>query len=542
MPAPGLRRDGDYRRTLPKPARQVPLRLDDVELRDIPFREHRQRRAARLARDVGDGEILLDDSLGRIEQHERDVGPLRRLSARSSRVVLDPLPLLAAAPQAGSVDEHEGRLAPLQHRVDRVARRARHLGDDDALPADEPVEERRFADVRAPEDRDADRLRADRDLPRAGQPRDDLVEQIAGAVAVQPRERPRLAEAEPWKTADSLSRRGSSILLASTSTGRLLAQDHRELLVARRDTHAGVDDEQHEIRLSDCGECLLGDLRAERPSVRLVHPTRVDQPEPRARPLAEKLLAVSRDSRRLMHDGGASLGEPVDQRRLADVREADDRNGTRDLRGASTSSARPESTWSCRRRRVRATEACISTSQSQSPRIFVCSDRRRLLVALPPFGKPSKRHGSPQAIETGWKLPGLQRLRAVHGDRDDRDAFLQGHHRGARLYVAGDAGSLARALDEEAERETVAHDLPHRPHRVAVGLAAPHRRTCRTRGSTAEARDAMRLDLRHVVDRPRAGGTERRRVEPVEVVARDHEPARRGHALLAVDLAAAGDA
>ena len=118
-------------------------------------------------------------------------------SARSSRVVLDPLPLLAATAQARRVDEHERRVAALQHRVDRVARRARDLRDDHPLAADEPVEERRLAHVRAAEDRDADRLGPDRDLARARQARDDLVEQVAGAVTVEPRERPRVAEAEP---------------------------------------------------------------------------------------------------------------------------------------------------------------------------------------------------------------------------------------------------------------------------------------------------------------------------------------------------------
>ena len=83
-------------------------------------------------------------------------------------------------------------------RVDRVARRARHLADDRPLLPDEPVEERRLADVRAPEDRDADRLVARPARRRAArQPLEDLVEQVADVRAVQPRDRDRLAEAEP---------------------------------------------------------------------------------------------------------------------------------------------------------------------------------------------------------------------------------------------------------------------------------------------------------------------------------------------------------
>ena len=37
-------------------------------------------------------------------------------------------------------------------------------------------------------------------------------------------------------------------------------------------------------------------------------------------------LAVTRDSGRLVHDRGAGAGEAVDERRLAGVREADDRD------------------------------------------------------------------------------------------------------------------------------------------------------------------------------------------------------------------------
>ena len=135
MPRPDLRRDGDHRRPLAQPAGQVTLRLDDVELRHVPLREHGERRAPGLARDVGDGEVLLHDPLGGVEEDERDVGPLGRLERPQLGVVLDPLPLLASAAQPGRVDEHEGRLAALQHRVDRVARRAGDLGDDHALAA-----------------------------------------------------------------------------------------------------------------------------------------------------------------------------------------------------------------------------------------------------------------------------------------------------------------------------------------------------------------------------------------------------------------------
>ena len=114
----------------------MPAHVLDPHGRDVPLREDDQRRVVGLARDVGHGEILVDDALGCVDEDERDVGALRGLERAQLGVVLDPLAVAALAAQAGGVDEHERAAAALEHRVDRVARRARDLGDDHALAAD----------------------------------------------------------------------------------------------------------------------------------------------------------------------------------------------------------------------------------------------------------------------------------------------------------------------------------------------------------------------------------------------------------------------
>ena len=110
-----------------------------------------------------------------------------------------------------------------------------------------------------------------------------------------------------------------------------LAQDLGELLVTGRHPRLRVDDEQHEVGLLDGLPRLRRDLRAERSGVGAVDPARIDEAERRAGPLAKELLAVTRDSRRLVDDRGARRGEAVDQRRLADVRVADDGHRAGDL-------------------------------------------------------------------------------------------------------------------------------------------------------------------------------------------------------------------
>ena len=128
-----------------------------------------------------------------------------------------------------------------------------------------------------------------------------------------------------WNSTASRSRRGSSTLFARTTTRlRGPAQDVRHLLVAGRNTCLRVDDEEHQVGLVDRLPRLLGDLARDRRGVGDIDATGVDQPEALAVPLADHLLAIARDAGRLEHDCLARRRQPVDERRLADVREADD--------------------------------------------------------------------------------------------------------------------------------------------------------------------------------------------------------------------------
>ena len=118
-----------------------------------------------------------------------------------------------------------------------------------------------------------------------------------------------------------------------------------------------VDDEEDEVGLLDGRARLLGDRARHRRLIRDVDAAGVDQQEALAVPVADELLAVARDARRLVHDRAARAGEPVDERRLADVREADDRDGADEAvlfaHGGVSPFGRPR--------------ACTSASQSKRP-------------------------------------------------------------------------------------------------------------------------------------------------------------------------------
>ena len=83
---------------VPQTAAELAANLFDLHLADVPFREDDERRAVRLARGVGDVEVLIDDALRRIDQHEGDVGALGRFERAELGVVVDALAVAALAP------------------------------------------------------------------------------------------------------------------------------------------------------------------------------------------------------------------------------------------------------------------------------------------------------------------------------------------------------------------------------------------------------------------------------------------------------------
>ena len=203
-----------------------------------------------------------------------------------------------------------------------------HLGDDHALLAEQRVQQARLADVRPAEDRDADRLLADLLRPAAREHRHDRVEQVAGAVAVQGRERHRVAEPEPVELErERVLRRVVDLVREQEHRLVRAAQDRGELLVAGRDPGARVDDEQDRsasaiaARACSAIERVIGVWSAM--STPPVSISRKRWPfQSQTTSLRSRVTPG-----RLVHDGGARLGQPVDERRLAHVREADDRDG-----------------------------------------------------------------------------------------------------------------------------------------------------------------------------------------------------------------------
>ncbi len=109
--------------------------------------EHRLARPAQHARDV-----LVDggDALHRVDDEHDQVGLVDGAQGLRAHRLQDPV---GRGIEPAGVDDAEVRTVPVALAVATVARHAGHVLDQRRAPADEPVEQRRLADVGAPDQR-----------------------------------------------------------------------------------------------------------------------------------------------------------------------------------------------------------------------------------------------------------------------------------------------------------------------------------------------------------------------------------------------------
>jgi hypothetical protein len=217
--------------------------------------------------------------------------------------------------------------------------------DEGALLAEQAVGERGLAGVGAADEGDAERAaraiglivavaaavavaRADRDRCRDRQALGDDLEQPIDAAAVRRRDRERLAQAHPVELVDQLVALGV-VDLVDREHDRLAgrAQPGRDLEVERREPERPVDDEDEEVGLADRALGLAVDAGADHVARRdRIEPAGVDHAQRAAEVVDVAVAAVAGQARRVVDERGPAADEPVEQRRLADVGPADERD------------------------------------------------------------------------------------------------------------------------------------------------------------------------------------------------------------------------
>ncbi len=281
-----------------------------------------------LEHEVDDPDVLLADRLAHVDHDDGDLGLLERGRRAQRCVEVGALLQVDAATDAGRVDEPPQLSAELDDLVDRVARRARELVDDDALLARGLVEQRRLADVRAPEDRHAAGS-ADlglRDGRGLGKDLHDLVEQVGDAASVDRGDGMRLTEPQvPQRSGLGLVTGVVDLVRDEEDGAAALAQQAHDLLVGRGRTDHRIHDEQHDVREIDRDLGLRRDRAVD--ALRVGFPAAgVDEGEPAIHPLGLVGHAVARDAGGVLDDRFATAEDAVHERGLADVRAPHDRD------------------------------------------------------------------------------------------------------------------------------------------------------------------------------------------------------------------------
>ena len=307
--------------------------LDDLGLshhtawHEVPLVHDDDARAPGLVRVARDVRVLRGQPLGGVHDEQRHLRALETLERHDHRELLERLRHLALAPDAGGVDEHVGPALVDERRVHRVARGAGLIVDEHALGAQHRIDDRRLADVGAADHRDGDGLLAAGGRRGRGRAVAQRLEHLGDAAAVLARDAERIAEAESIEVGH---RRllAEVVHLVGDEHHRLvrLAQQPRDLFVERRRARPRVDDEGDEVGVVHRGQHLPAHALDERLGGAGIKAAGVDDRRLPALEMDLAVEAVAGHARRIAHDRLAASDEAVEQRGLADVRPANDRD------------------------------------------------------------------------------------------------------------------------------------------------------------------------------------------------------------------------
>ena len=137
----------------------------------------------------------------------------------------------------------------------------------------------------------------------------------------------RLAKAETKHLVDARLPRGA-FRLVGDDDDRLAGAAHRlsKMLVGGSEPGARVDHEQDRVAIDEGCFRLRAHAPGERFRIAFLEAGGVDDGEGKVREPAFALAAVAGDARLIVDERQPAPNQPIEQRRLADVRPADDRN------------------------------------------------------------------------------------------------------------------------------------------------------------------------------------------------------------------------
>ncbi len=313
----------------------------------VPFVEYEAGRAAPLSRLAHDVNVAIRDALLRVCQHQHDFGAFHRPQCEERTHPLSHAIPARPAPQTRGVDEFEDFAVDFDAGVDGVSGRPPFGRHHRPLGTDQAVEERTLADVRSADERDPVVGRGRRLALPFRQLFHEGFERLPGAGPVLRRHGPGAFEAQPIELVDAVFVRGAVDLVHEQRDGRPRAAEFaRDLFVLREEPRLRIDEKEHRVGLIDRDARLLLHGSFQFSGGVGVEPGGIDQQHRAVPHLHHTVYPVAGDTRSILDDRPARARVAVEQRRLADVRSADDRNHRqrtthRDLAPSRNAATRP---------------------------------------------------------------------------------------------------------------------------------------------------------------------------------------------------------
>src|SRR5690606_22894039 len=302
-----------------------PLALGRAET--VPLVDPDDERPSPLDREADQVQVLIRHALARVEHDDHDLGLLDRLEALHDAELLDRVADARPATNAGGIDQREPAAVAFAWHDDAVARRAGLVRRHETLVADQPIDQGRLADVRSADDGDLGALDLGDLVGLARlERREHGFDQRIDALAVQRRDRERRAETEPEEVR-ARERRFHALRLVHGHRDPLAgaAQALGDPLVLGRDAVAMIDDEDHDVGLLERRVDLLLDERLE--AAAGAEAARVDHEVGTVTEACVAVAAIAGDAGVVRDERIAGARQAIEQRRLTDVRPADQRDG-----------------------------------------------------------------------------------------------------------------------------------------------------------------------------------------------------------------------
>ena len=201
-----------------------------------------------------------------------------------------------------------------------------------------------------------------------GQGGEDRFAQVADALAVLGGDGNRLAEPQLERLVEAVGA-GPSLALVGDQYDRPAGLPHRarESRIGRHHSIARIEQEQHCVGLGNGRLALRAHARGDGAGRGFLEARRVDEPQRVAADLGLALAPVAREARHVRDQRRTSCGQPVEERRLADVGPPDNGNGWRHLGSGAIADRRrsPSANWA--RLQLRAMSCALSVSTNMRP-------------------------------------------------------------------------------------------------------------------------------------------------------------------------------